>query len=93
MIPRQRLGPPSVLDPTECAVWTMIVNASSAEHFWQSVIPLMVSYCQTYVQLQRTAEQLKSESLTVPMALGVKQNPMSRFTEACRGRSQTSPCD
>ena len=66
VIQRQRLTAPSELDPAESEVWSMVVDACSAEHFRQSDIPLMISYCQTYLQLQRAIEQLKSESLTVP---------------------------
>ncbi|MFK7844687.1 MAG: P27 family phage terminase small subunit [Rhodothermales bacterium] len=86
VIPRQRLSPPSDLDPAESEIWLMVVDACSAEHFKQSDIPLMVSYCQAYVQLQRAAKQLKSEPLVIPTDGGsTKVNPIVSVHKSLSG--------
>lgn len=60
VIGRKRITPIDGLTEGERFVWIRMVNACSAEHFNQSDIPLMVMYCQTFVQEQKAMDQMKN---------------------------------
>ena len=53
------------MDILEQAVWIRVVNACTADHFNESDIPLMIGYCQVFVQLQRAITELKESPFTI----------------------------
>lgn len=64
-IARKRLIPPEGLSQLDRKVWTMMVNACSADHFIESDIPLMVSYVKTFIQWERAAREMEEQPLVI----------------------------
>ena len=74
---RKRLPPPEGMSAAEQFVWTRMVNACSAEHFIESDIPIMLGFCQAFVQQQRAMEELKVHPLFILSDNGkVAQHPL-----------------
>lgn len=61
IVARKRLKPPVGMSASEQHVWKEMVNSCDAEHFIDSDIPLMVGFCQVFVQQQRAMEQMKNQ--------------------------------
>jgi len=77
IIGRKRMQIPEGLDILEQAVWIRMVNSCSAEHFIDADIPLMVGFCQAFVQQQRAMEQMKDSPLFIMSDNGkVAQHPL-----------------
>lgn len=77
LIPRKRLSPPTGLSAAEQFVWNEMVNSCDAEHFIPSDVPLMIGFCQSFVQQQRAMEQLKVHDLFILSDNGkVAQHPL-----------------
>ena len=58
---RQRILPPDGMTEMERQVWHRVVQACSAEHFIEADIPLLMGYCQAFVQQQRAIDTMKHE--------------------------------
>lgn len=74
---RKRIPPPSGLTAAEQFVWGEMVKACDAEHFISSDVPLMIGFCQAFVQQQRAMEGLKEHPLFIMSDNGkVAQHPL-----------------
>ncbi|MBW1672153.1 MAG: hypothetical protein JRJ45_00655 [Deltaproteobacteria bacterium] len=65
VIPRKRLSPPFGLNAAEQFVWNEMVNSCDAEHFIPSDVPLMIGFCQSFVQQQRAMEGMKEHDMWI----------------------------
>ena len=86
IIPRKRIPPPSGLDAAEKFVWNEMVNSCDAEHFIQSDVPLMIGFCQAFVQQQRAMEQMKDQPMFIMSDNGkVAQHPIVSVHKSLSG--------
>lgn len=77
VVARKRLSPPEEMSTPEQFVWNRMVNACSAEHFIAADIPLMLGFCQAFVQQQRAMEEMKKHPLFIMSDNGkVAQHPL-----------------
>jgi len=83
---RKRLSPPEGMTAVEQVVWNRVVAACSAEHFIESDIPLLMGYCQVFVQQQRAMETMKTEPLVIMADNGkVAQHPIVAIHKSLSG--------
>ena len=86
IIPRKRISPPNGLSAAEKFVWNEMVNSCDAEHFIPSDVPLMIGFCQTFVQQQRAMEQMKEMPFFIIADNGkVTQHPIVSVHKSLSG--------
>ena len=86
VVARKRLAPPDNMSAAEQFVWIRMVNACSAEHFLESDIPVMIGFCQAFVQQQRAMDQMKEHPLFIMSDNGkVAQHPLVNVHKSLSG--------
>ena len=83
---RKKMIPPIGMDAAEQFVWNQMVAACSPDHFVESDTPLMVMYCQTFVQFQRAMEGQKKHSQRITTGNGtLPAHPLLGITKGLAG--------
>ena len=90
VIPTLREGPPAQLTQDEAVIWTSIVESLPPDWFRPSDVPLLAAYCQTAIQCQAAAEELRGSTLTLQTRQGrMYRNPLLDIQDAAARRLAT----